>query len=205
MERKWMCLGLMAWLALPSGCSGPRSESGSRTPTGRWNRINLPNSTPDQTIDAALVALQQYFPAVNPSRNEGRLETPMVEYSQRGGTERIRDAAVNPTNRMRHKATVIVTPSEKGCVAMCEVRVQRLDTADQRAFQQHREFSDVPNQTPIQRDAGVSGEQSDSWTEMPRDAKLERDILQIIFNRVSPPPDATSPAPARSASPATQD
>ncbi len=205
MKRVWMGAGLViGFLLAPSGCSDLNSEGGSRTPTSRWNRINLPNTPPDAAFDAGVAALRQYFPTVATSRTEGRIDTPMVEYSQRGGTERIRDAAVNHNNRMRRKATLIITPSGDGCFAICEVRVQRMDTADQRAFQQHREFSDVPNQTPIQRDAGVSGEQSESWTEMPRDAKLERDILQIVFNRVNARDEAGAVPGARSDTPKSQ-
>jgi hypothetical protein len=191
---------LMPWcvlmgLAGSPGCSGMDAETETRSSPSHWNRIVLADTTPDRAFDEAIVAVRQYFPAFDASRADMRIITPMVEYSQRGGTERIRDSAFKPNNRMRRRATLIVSPNGDGSVALCEVRVQRLDTADHRAFQQHREFNDVPNSTPIQRDAGVSGAQSETWTEMPRDSKLERDILQIIFNRVKPvKEDATTQA-----------
>lgn len=184
----------VAWCALmllgvAPGCSELDADSNVRTTPSHWNRIVLPDTPPDRAFDEAIAAVRQYFPAFDASRTDMRIITPMVEYSQRGGTERIRDSAFQTNNRMRRRATLVVSPNGTGSVALCEVKVQRLDTADHRAFQQHREFNDVPNSTPIERDAGVSGSQSETWTDMPRDSKLERDILQIIFNRVKPVKD----------------
>lgn len=187
--------GAILATALLPGCSDLDAGPQPRSAPSKWSRIVLPDTSVDRAFDEAIVAMRQYFPNFDASRSDGRIISPMVEYSQRGGTERIRDSAFRPTNRMRRQGTLIVAPSGNGSVALCEIRVQRLDTADQRAFQQHREFDDVPNETPIERDAGVSGSQTESWTDMPRDSKLERDILQIIFNRVKAPNDSTS-APA---------
>lgn len=185
----------MVWAAAWPGCSDMEDGPTQRSAPSRWNRIALPTAQPDQAFDAAIDAVRQYFTVFDASRSDLRIVTPMVEYSQRGGTERILDSTLRPNNRMRRRATVLITPSGNGCIALCEVSVQRLDTADQRTFQQHREFNDLPNATPIERDAGVSASQAEAWTDMPRDSRLEREILQIIFNRVSPPKDAGTKTP----------
>ncbi len=197
MTRRSIMPGLLAGL-LPAlfatGCSDLQTDTQPRTAQSRWNRINLPGTSPDAAFDAAVEAVRQYFTTFDASRANGRIETSMVEYTQRGGTGRIRDDALKPSNRMRRQATLLVTSTGDGAAVLCEVRVQRLDTADQRAYQQHREFNDVPNQTPIERDAGVTGAQSESWTDMPRDSKLERDILESIHGRVMRSKPADSPS-----------
>jgi len=175
-----------------------RRDSRPGTSASRWNRIALPDAGTEDAFDAAIAATRQYFPSFDASRADLRIETSWAEYTQRGGTDRIRDNAFKTSNRMRRKATVMITSSGSGSIALCEVHVQRLDTADQRAFQQHREFNDVPNSTPIERDAAVSGSQSESWTDVARDSTLERNILQGIFNRVNQP-DGSTTRPANGA------
>ena len=69
-------------------------------------------------------------------------------------------------------------------MAKCRVQVDRLDTADHRVFRRNEQFSDVPNDTPIDSGAGVSAKQDQVWTPMPRDGQLERQILDLVRSRV---------------------
>jgi len=142
----------------------------------------MPNVSSDAAFNAGLLAMHQYFHQVEVARPQRRLESEMVEYDQKGGTGRFRDTALNFKNRMRRKATLWITDSGNGCIARCQVRRQRLDTADHRLFQQQQQFNDLPNTTPIDRDAATTTSQNQAWTEMSRDRKMERELLQVLFN-----------------------
>jgi len=142
----------------------------------------LPNTSTDVAFDAGLAAMRQYFNHVDVIRTDGRLVSGWAEYDQKGGTGRIRDATLNYKNRMRRRATLWITGAESGSVAKCQVRRQRLDTADHRIFQQQQQFNDLPNATPIDREAGTTTDQNQAWTDMQRDPQMERQLLQVLSN-----------------------
>lgn len=142
----------------------------------------MPTVSMDRAFDAGLIAMRQYFNHVNILRAEGRLASGWAEYDQKGGTGRFRDATLNFKNRMRRRATLWISSAESGAVAKCQVRRQRLDTADHRIFQQQQQFNDLPNSTPIDRDAATTTDQNQAWTDMQRDRRMERELLQVLFN-----------------------
>jgi hypothetical protein len=169
-----------------SGCGGAGANRLSSQRVEGWSQASLPGVGQDAAFDAAVQAMRQWFTRleeVQPSR--GVVQSEPSEYVQRGGTGRLRDGAIKYPNRMRRTATLLVQSTETGCVARCEVRVQRLDTADLRAFRDNNRFDDYPNETPIDREAGVDSEQAQQWTDLPRDRGLERDILEDLRRRVS--------------------
>ena len=90
--------------------------------------------------------------------------------------------SLNYKNRLRRSATLWISSAESGAVAKCQVRTQRLDTADHRIFQQQQQFNDLPNSTPIDRGAGATTDQNQAWTEMQRDRQMERELLQVLSN-----------------------
>lgn len=169
-----------------SGLGGERTEG--------WSQITLPNVSRDAAFEAGVHAMRQWFRLDDVSADSGVIRSAASEYDQKGGTGRIRDAAIGYRNRMRHQATLIITDQGTGCVVQCCVAVQRLDTADHRVFRDNSRFQDYPNETPIDRDAGISSSQDQVWTDMPRDRKLEQEILGVIRNRVAGPPRS---APAK--------
>lgn len=179
-----------AWLMMPAllaaGCVGPGASGTARDRPAGGSRALLPKVAPDAAFDAAVYAVGQWFRVAEASRSEGAIRSVTEEFEQKGGTGRIRDAALNFPNRMRRTAAVYVSPHPTGTLVQCEVRVERLDTADHRAFRDNLRFNDYPNETPIDREAGVSAEQDQVWTSMPRDSRLERDILDVIRSRVLP-------------------
>ncbi len=177
-----LAIGVPACSELTSATE-PAGRSGGATP------LTLPNTSTDVAFDAGLAAMRHYFNQVDSNPAIGKIESGQVEYAQTGGTGRFRDNAFKFRNRMRHKATLWITRSDSGTLARCQVRVQRLDTADHRVFRDQQRFNDLPNTTPIDREAGVSSVQNQAWTEMPRDRKREREILQVLFNQASGEPN----------------
>lgn len=169
-------------LAGAQGCSELSTTSGTDGASGGATPLKMPNSTTDVAFDAGLTAMRQYFNHVDAIRAEGRLVSGWAEYDQKGGTGRLRDATLNYRNRLRRRATLWIRPTESGAVAKCQVRTQRLDTADHRLFEQQQQFNDLPNSTPIDREAGTTTDQNQAWTEMQRDRQMERELLQVLFN-----------------------
>lgn len=168
-------------LAGAQGCSELSTSSADRN-IGGVTPLKMPTVPTDRAFDAGLIAMRQYFNHVDATRAEGRLTSGWAEYDQKGGTGRFRDTALNFRNRMRRRATLWISSAESGAVAKCQVRTQRLDTADHRAFQQQQQFNDLPNSTPIDRDAGTTTEQNQAWTDMQRDRQMERELLQVLLN-----------------------
>ncbi|MFQ5429977.1 MAG: hypothetical protein ACE5E1_06670 [Phycisphaerae bacterium] len=179
------------------GCDDLNAEARLRSSAADATTQRLAETPPDVAFDAGLEAMRQYFNRVHALRAEGRIESSPVEYDQTGGTGRIRETAFKFKNRMRRQATLWVRAAASGSVVRCRVRVQRLDTADHRVFQQNEQFNDLPNTTPIERGAGLSPDQNQVWTDMPRDRRLERELLQSLIARAGPPAreDTSPPGP----------
>jgi len=152
---------------------------------GGWSQTKLRGVDYDTVFEAGLYAMRQWFRVEEISPSRGMIASAVTEMDQQGGTGRLRDAALNYRNRVRRMATLVIRQDEGDTVAKCQVRVQRLDTADHRVFRQNQQFSDLPNDTPIDRGAGVTSEQNEIWTDLPRDRQLERQILDVIRSRVS--------------------
>lgn len=188
-------LGYCVWaLAALAGCSEMGGEGLGGERTEGWSQAMLPNVPRDEAFDAGVHALRQWFRLEEVSATDGVVRSAITEFDQKGGTGRIRDAAIGYSNRMRHRATLIVTGQGTGSVAKCMVSVERLDTADHRVFRDQERFQDYPTETPIDRDAGISSSQDQVWTPMPRDRKLEQEILGVLRNRATPSPQS---APAQ--------
>ena len=169
-----------------AGCNNTGSEGVVDKPRVEgWSQRRAPGVSVDQATDATKTSLQQWFGRVNVQPGSPLLvRGGPSEYTQKGGGDRIRDT-VGFNNRLRRTATVQIRPMESGCQIQCVVERQRLDTADQRVLQENRGGSDVPNATPIEREAGLTQDQKDSWTDLPRDRDMERTILNSILARLS--------------------
>ncbi len=175
-----------------AGCSELLEAPAPRSEARGWQAQRLPNTPVEAAFDAGMYALRQHFPAVNSSQGEGRIESGWLEFEQRGGTGRLRDETLQFRNRMRHRAIVLVASEAAGSIARCRVEVERLDTSDHVVFAQQGQFDDVPNDTPIEREASTSAAQNQVWTPVNRDGQLERTLLRILFEKASGP--ATSHA-----------
>ncbi|RIK65512.1 MAG: hypothetical protein DCC65_12580 [Planctomycetota bacterium] len=181
---------LAAGLFAVTGCADLEPEGGplgglAGPQTRGWSQTNLPGVSADAAFEAAAAATRQWFSVDEISPETRTVRSRVQEFDQKGGTGRIRDAALQYRNRMRRSATVVVEDTGAGCVAKCVVRVQRLDTADHRVFRDQNRFDDYPTETPIDGEAGVSAEKEDVWTDMPRDRQLEREILDALKLRAS--------------------
>ena len=179
-----VALGCLTLLVSAPGCSDAKGPGLGRT-KGGWSQ-SPPLSAPREAVfDAGVYAMKQWFRLAEVSPVEGLIRSATEEYQQEGGTGRIRDDAVGYQNRMRRTASLVIREQGDAYIARCRIQVERLDTADHRVFRRQQQFGDVPNETPIDRDAGISPRQDQVWTPMPRDRSLERQILTILRSRVT--------------------
>lgn len=145
---------------------------------------HLPGVSTEQAFDAGVHAMRQWFHRLDQRPVEGLVKGMPTEYTQAGGTERIRDS-IGFRNRMRRIGTLSIRPRGGGCVVSCRIDRQRLDTADHRVFRQNEERNDLPNRTPLERDAGLNADQEQVWTDMQRDRALERQTLDLVAARAT--------------------
>lgn len=182
-------------MLIGAGCNNAGSEGVVDRPRVEgWSQRRASGVSVDRATEATKASLQQWFGQVNVQPGSTLLvQGGPSEYTQKGGGDRIRDT-VGFNNRLRRTATVQIRPMDDGCQIQCVVERQRLDTADHRVLQENRGGSDVPNATPIERDAGLTRDQQDSWTDLPRDRDMERTILNSILARLggSAAPSATA-------------
>jgi hypothetical protein len=83
---------------------------------------------------------------------------------------------------VRTVAEVRVQAAETGSTVFCRVRVEQLATASHAAFLQDRGASDLPSQTPIDREGATTEEQNAVWTMIRRDRAKERAIIGAILD-----------------------
>ena len=166
------------------GCADPVDSMDRLQRAGGGRQLRLANVPVDRAFEAGTYAMQQWFRGVDPRPSGGLIRGLATEYTQSGGTERIRDVIGFP-NRMRRRGTLSIQPLGDGCRLICRVDRERLDTSDHRIFRQQRSINDLPNQTPIERDAGLTASQEQAWTSLPRDRALEQDILDLIRSRTA--------------------
>jgi hypothetical protein len=182
----------IAGMAAQAGCSSADSAPTPRIRTEGWSSLRLVNTSRADAYDACLYAMKQWFKVNYASPLDGEVRSATVEYEQRGGTDRLRDAAIKYKYQMRRTATLIVQDDGGEAVVRCAVQVQRLDTADYRAFSDQNRYVDYPNETPIDTGAGETLSQNQVWTDMPRDRQLEQDILSVVRSRAEGARPATS-------------
>jgi len=167
-----------------AGCSSSTGRIEEQRGTGGATPQTFRNTSLAGVFDAGEEALREHFGAVRVSHGRGAIEAGPESFTQRGGTARVTDPALRPTYQMRRFGTLWIAEDENGVIVNCQVRVQRLDTTDYRSLKTHREFNDLPTETPIDNDAGLTADQRQAWTELARDQTMERQILGAIYRRL---------------------
>lgn len=181
MQSRVLVVLVLAVLALLSGCANVNESIG---PVSGWSRDRYEDASYEAAFDAGRYALEQWFRIESARADRGEIVTLADESMERAGTGRLRDETVGTRSRVRRRAAVRISRHPPGIIAECVVKRERLDTAEARAFAQQRSFSEAPTDTPIQGEAGASAEQSQVWTDIGRDRKLEREVLDVMRGRL---------------------
>jgi len=174
-------------LTLAAGCSEMGSDFSGIGYTGFKRQTMCAKS--DVTVEQAMdlgrrVLAQQGFRLKSVDKDEMRIETHPFEQTARGGEGRLRDSVVKVPNRVRRTATLEFSTRGDDLQAYCQVKLERLETADHRVFAQQRQFDDAPTQTPIEREGATTARQNTVWSSAGRDEAMEREILADLHERI---------------------
>lgn len=176
-----------------TGCASSDATVAEQRATGGATPQTFRNVSVARVYEAGAAAMGESFESVRISHARGMIEAGPQSYTQQGGTQRVTDAALRPTYHMRRFGTLWISEDEDGVHVNCQVRVQRMDTTDYRSLRTHEEFSDLPTETPIDKDAGLTADQRQAWTELARDQTLERQLLGAINQRLRGPTEGGAP------------
>jgi hypothetical protein len=88
----------------------------------------------------------------------------------------------------RRVAHLRVAEGGGGVKIYCKVVIQKQTTEAYRMLERDRRASDVPGDTPIERDAATTPRQNTVWETVRRDTAAERLILQTILEQTGASP-----------------
>lgn len=160
-----------------TGCAAPTRHN-------HQQRVIRGAST-DAVLAEAAVVLQREFGRLQVDPVTHRIVTQPVEFTTQRSSGTARDL-YGGRSTMRRKATFTVVDQDDSPVARLRIDVERRDTV-RRAIMQPRShrISDAPgHETPIDRDAATTHEQNTVWTQVRRDTKLERALLEELRERL---------------------
>lgn len=164
---------LIASAAVVTGaCEEPRPTAGGYTP------LRQRSVSPAAAFAAAEQALGERFPIETRDPQSGLLTTAAVDSH---ATQASRFGGVLSTpRRVRKTARVRVEPAGDGVNIWCKVILEENETGAHALFAQEHSLSDVPSDTPADRDGATTTEQNTVWRYKGRDRRLEREIRRAI-------------------------
>ena len=187
MRATYWCSGCLLTLALGvTGCSQTASMS--------YASVRLPKADRREALDLAVTVVRaRGYRIAEYDAEMFQAQTAPLESTMRGGSRRLSDAALKLPTRVRRIVRLYVRKTDTGATVMCNVQLQRADTARRAAFDQQGQYSDVPRDTPIDRGEGLTRSQLTHWTDIGRDRDVERQIRQEVRQRFveresAPPP-----------------
>jgi len=187
----WLAIGLT--LVLAAGCDSPPRSSGFQAGPGRSSDDSASRWIPNVTLAAARPVAADVF------RSEYRLDLDRssadtlvsrpTELTDSGQGERVRDVFGRP-NRHRQIAVLRITQEGTSVMLQCQVRTERLDTAERAAFARER-GDDRPSDTPIDRLGADAPKAREEWVYVRRDRAAESRILDAIVRHFTVTQPAT--------------
>lgn len=181
MIQRLAAVALMAGAVWCVGCSTPLA------PEGSFTVMRQQNATKAAAFDAAERALQERFRIETRNELAGVLKTePQFETSVQH-TGRLGDR-LGASRRVRKSVEVRIRPEGEDIVVACKARIEENQAEAHRAFATEHRISDVPSDTPADREAAATSEQEAVWRTTGRDKALEREICDTIDELLSRPP-----------------
>ncbi len=157
------------------GCESPAPRSGSYTPQ------RLRAVTPAEAFAAAEQVLSEDFQIATRDPSLGLLRTAHVESRERSADQPIRGTLGSP-KRVRKYSEVRIEPAGDGVNVWCKVVVEENQSDAYRMFHQEHALSDIPSDTPADREGGTTAAQNTVWKVKRRDRAMERQIRRSIRN-----------------------
>lgn len=186
--RRWMVLLAALTGAGIGACRTP-------APTARSHTTLRQRSTrPEAAFAAAEQALRERFRIELRDPKRGLLRTAAVETRDRVQGGRVGDALGTP-RRVRKIAEVRVEPDGPDVSIWCRVTVEQDDTNAHQLFVQDQGLSDIPSDTPPDREGATTARQHTVWRAKGRDRQLEREIrlaIQELLDETAGPTKSNS-------------
>lgn len=158
-------------------------------------RQTLPDMSVAQVFEPAKLAFSQYLSIDTADPADGVIRSRPVELNRAGEPQRIRDALTATPSRRRAIGVLRLVPRGSDVIAMCHVSIQRLDTAEYRAFSPQTGDDRPAYNSPFEAEAGASAAQREAWTDVGRHRQLEQQILESLRTRLEGREATTRPAP----------
>jgi hypothetical protein len=184
MQRLWSIVAVAVLPAiLAAGCDSlqPPERTVSQNP-GDYAGERLPGITMAAARQAAVSVLKSHFRLDSDASNGAVIRSRPQDSTGRGDSEAPRVGEVLTGRGGRHREIAEIQLAERGndIMARCQVRVQRLDTAQRRAFAMQRGGDDRPSEMPTNQSPAVSSRAPEEWVNVGRNRELERTILNQI-------------------------
>lgn len=139
-------------------------------------------------LDTAELALrEQDYTIATRDDTLGTLIAYPLQTSGASGSIRYKGRLI-PAHRLRRVAEIMLRPGSQTTSIFCRIVVQDQITETHRMFSLDRSGRDVPNTTPIERDAATTTEQNTVWRTLQRDKSAERAVLEAILLRTEEQP-----------------
>lgn len=173
MNRGWLALvGVIAAVGI-AGCRTPAPTARSHT------TLRQQSTTFEAAFIAAEQALQERFRIELRDPKQGLLRTAPVEARDRVKGGSVGDVLGAP-RRVRKVAEVRVEPDGTDVNIWCRVTVEQDETDAHQLFVQDQGLSDIPSDTPSDREGSATAQQNTIWRLKGRDRQLERQIRLAI-------------------------
>lgn len=152
----------------------------SPAPTGRSHTaLRQQSTTAAAAFAAAEQALRERFRIEVRDPKRGILRTSALETRERVQSGRMGDALGAP-RRVRKIAEVRIESLGDDVNIWCRVTVEQDDTGAHQLFVADQGLSDIPSDTPADREGGATARQNTVWRTTGRDRQLEREIRLAI-------------------------
>ncbi len=148
----------------------------------------------EQVLVIATRVLQREFGRVHVNREALTIDTEPAEFATDRESGTTRDL-YHGQSTMRRVGHLSLAPQAQNTVVRLRIDLERRDTERMANVPLPREnLGNLPNYTPIERDAATTERQNAVWTFVRRDRKLERSLLDELVDELTPP--AARPAAA---------
>lgn len=166
---------LLIGCLIAGGCATPES-----LPVGASIRQVQTIAWADVFDIARDVLVEQGYRIARADPAEGMLQTEPVPASSREALRRGGIRFSSPRRRQR-VALVRLAHAADSINVHCKVTVREQITAAHRLLQQSLVASDLPSETPIDREGATTAEQNTVWRTIRRDKPAEQAILEAIL------------------------
>ena len=173
---------------LAGACAAPRSRA-VNSAVRRFQAVDKP-----AIFDAAQTALRDLGYIIDRQDASTGVLTTRPILDSPDDRRPHRPARLSSSGRTRRVANVRVERTPETVNVYCRVVVEEQITQAHRLLASDYRGSDMPTDTPIERDAATTTEQNTVWQTIRRDKPAEQRILEAISALANPPPPVDSGA-----------